>query len=590
MAELVAQPTSIQSVYGLFREAKLYVNRRYQRKLVWTLEEKQKLVESILKRYPIPAILLAEKDDKSGCYEIIDGLQRLHAIMSFIETAFTTLDNRLFDLEYFPTAKSYSKAGVFMHTDGEKKLFQKEVTVFLDYSLAISVMRSATEDEINDVFDRINTYGHRLSDQERRQAGVQDEFSSLVRKIACHHRGDESVESLLLHEMPAISIDLPMTRHGYVVRADEVFWVKQGILRSTDLRDSADEQCIADIAACIVGGTLIERSKDALDDIYNSASKESDRILSALEVYGSENFSNEFSYCVQEILNVCNAGLPEKLREILFSKRTTNPFPAVFAVLLIAFHELIITTTSKIVDYQAVKTALRKLDTRIETGRKSTSIEERRKNIDAIKGLIQAYFHAVTNLSKEIYNNHTTQDISALIRRSEIELPNYELKQGLLKLVSGGQLDKNIIAKIVATICAIANNGRDRCGKILIGVSDKEEDAARVLRIDGVESHKIGKRLVVGVEREAKRLGIKMEKYFGILKDGIRTSGLSSSLRDQVLSSIDYNSFFGLGVIVITVPAQKELSYVGDDVYFREGDETKKAEGARQIAEIAQRF
>jgi uncharacterized protein with ParB-like and HNH nuclease domain len=42
MAELVSQPTSIQSIYNLYREEKLFVNRKYQRKLVWTLEEKAK--------------------------------------------------------------------------------------------------------------------------------------------------------------------------------------------------------------------------------------------------------------------------------------------------------------------------------------------------------------------------------------------------------------------------------------------------------------------------------------------------------------------------------------------------------------------
>ncbi|MGA3062152.1 MAG: DUF262 domain-containing protein, partial [Methylocystis sp.] len=82
MAELASQPTSIQSVYTWYREDRLYVNRRYQRKLVWTLNEKQKLIESILKRYPIPAILIAEQEDKQGVFEIIDGLQGLHAIVS----------------------------------------------------------------------------------------------------------------------------------------------------------------------------------------------------------------------------------------------------------------------------------------------------------------------------------------------------------------------------------------------------------------------------------------------------------------------------------------------------------------------------
>jgi uncharacterized protein with ParB-like and HNH nuclease domain len=92
VAELDSQQIPIQSVYTWYREDKLYVNRRYQRKLVWTIEEKQKLIESILKKYPVPAILIADRDRSQGTYEIIDGLQRLQAMMAFIETAFSTLD------------------------------------------------------------------------------------------------------------------------------------------------------------------------------------------------------------------------------------------------------------------------------------------------------------------------------------------------------------------------------------------------------------------------------------------------------------------------------------------------------------------
>lgn len=146
------------------------------------MEEKQKLIESIQKKYPIPAILIAEREDQPGVYEIIDGLQRLHAILSFIETSFPTLNGSLFALEHFPAAKRRADEGAFSPNTAETYLSFKEVSTLLDYSLALSVMRNATEDEINDVFDRINTYGHRLSDQERRQAGVQNEFSPEERK------------------------------------------------------------------------------------------------------------------------------------------------------------------------------------------------------------------------------------------------------------------------------------------------------------------------------------------------------------------------------------------------------------------------
>jgi hypothetical protein len=593
LAELVSQPTSIQSVYAWYSEDKLFVNRRYQRKLVWTLEEKQRLIESILRKYPVPAILIAEREGSLGTYEIIDGLQRLHTIVSFIETSFDTLDGKLFNLEYFPTAKSRADEGLFVPNTANMYLSQKEVSTILDYSLALSVMRNATEADINDVFDRINTYGHRLSDQERRQAGVQNEFSNMIRTIACTLRGDVSADILALKSMPSISVDLPKTKHGYEVQADQVFWVNQGILRATDLRDSMDEQCIADVAACVVGGNLIERSKDALDEIYSPTSSESDRVLTALEVYGSEKFAEEFKYCVDEILSVCGTACAkakgEKLRDIVFRKRTTNAFPSVFATLIIAFHELIVKGGMKITDYVGVKKAIVNLDERIETGRKATSPAERRKNIDTVKGLIQDHF-VKADVQSQIYGNHTTTDIEAAIRRSEIELANYELKQGLLSLSDQREVDNNLIEKVIKTICAIGNNGPNNIGKIIIGVTDKDADADRIKELDNIEPKKVGKRFIVGVVREANALNISVEDYVAKWKNAIRNSELSAHLRDSVLSNIDYNSFHGLGVIVLTIPAQNELSYVGEETFWRNSDSTERAESAKQIAPLAQRF
>ena len=67
---------TIMEAYELYRNNKLYINRRYQRKLLWIQQEKKDLVESILLQYPIPLILLASQTDK---HEIFDGMQRLNA-------------------------------------------------------------------------------------------------------------------------------------------------------------------------------------------------------------------------------------------------------------------------------------------------------------------------------------------------------------------------------------------------------------------------------------------------------------------------------------------------------------------------------
>lgn len=54
--------------------------------------EKQKLIDSLLKDYPLPLFLLFEKPGggvgKPATYEVIDGMQRLNAIFSYIEHGF----------------------------------------------------------------------------------------------------------------------------------------------------------------------------------------------------------------------------------------------------------------------------------------------------------------------------------------------------------------------------------------------------------------------------------------------------------------------------------------------------------------------
>lgn len=590
MAELSSQPISVQSVYSWYSDGKLLVNRRYQRKLVWTLEEKQKLIESILNKYPIPAILLAEKEGLPGTFEIIDGLQRLHAIISFIELKYTTSDGVYFDALTFPTVKTKLDKEGFDFKTVNKTLDKKDVSILLDYALALSIMRSASEKQINDVFDRINTYGHRLSDQERRQAGVQSQFSKLVRELSCSLRGDVSSEILPLERMPSISIDLPSVKHGYDIQAEDVFWVKHGILRSTDLRDSLDEQCIADIATCIITGTLINRSKDALDRIYNDETTEYTKINTALKAYGEERFSKEFKYCIDEIILMCEKNEFIKLRDLIFSKKNTNPFPSIFSLIIIALHEHFFKDNLKISNYLSLRTSLNNAADKISSDRSAGLPDERRKNINLIKGLTRDFFVKNTQPSP-IYKAHSTLDIEGLIRRSEAELAFYELKQGILKLDEKREVDPNIFGDVIKTICAMANNGKSNgvAGKIVIGIADKKADAIRVQKLDGIKKHLIGNRYIVGVARELNILNITPEQYIRMWADEIRKSKLSEPLKSQVLSSLDYNEFYGKGLFIITIPEQDDVSDIDDNFYWRDADNTKEAKG-KSISILTKRF
>lgn len=61
-----------------------------QRPFCWTLEQKQQLIISLLKGIYVPklAILVAANDNKNHVYQIIDGKQRLNAMLSFMRDEF----------------------------------------------------------------------------------------------------------------------------------------------------------------------------------------------------------------------------------------------------------------------------------------------------------------------------------------------------------------------------------------------------------------------------------------------------------------------------------------------------------------------
>jgi hypothetical protein len=60
----------------------------YQRDYVWTLEDKQRLVKSIMNRMDIGKFVFLERPYPENRYEVVDGKQRLNAILDFTQGRF----------------------------------------------------------------------------------------------------------------------------------------------------------------------------------------------------------------------------------------------------------------------------------------------------------------------------------------------------------------------------------------------------------------------------------------------------------------------------------------------------------------------
>ncbi|MCY0110731.1 DUF262 domain-containing protein [Pseudomonas monsensis] len=577
---------SVTEAYRLYRDDKFIINRKYQRKLVWTLPEKKKLIDSLISDYPIPLIMLADASKGSDTYyEVMDGMQRLNAIFSFIENGFS-IDDQFFDVTEFSRAKQAAESGIFIPVDRETtQLLPANICAnLLDYQLAVTIFPIESEAQVTEVFGRINSGGRQLSAQEKRQAGQVDEFSLLVRELASEIRGDSSRDILPLSEMPEISIDSNRSSLGYTLKSEEIFWCRQGILRTQQLRDSEDEEMIADICASIVLGEPIARSKELFDRIYDASDSEYSRVRRALNGYGRDRLREEVKVTMSVMTQIIvgyNEG-PNALR-IVVNPSSMNPIKNSFYSIFMALHHLVIVEERSPDDYQDIMKALTGLQKAMIRNANYATTADRIKNVDKTTGLIQRYF-----IKKDPpmlrHGAGLALDMENSLRRSRIETSRYECKQGLMTLSDSRTIDPNLPLKIITTICAIANVGPDADGYIFVGVADKEADANRIKELDDVDPVVVGSRYVVGLERELKLLKIGAEQYLERFLEHIRNSELSEPLKSQILSQTDFVEYKGLSVLRVRVPSQKEVSFVGNDAYIRENSSTVSAQGKKLLA------
>jgi hypothetical protein len=155
-------------------------------------------------------------------------MQRLNAIFSFIEHGFL-LDEKCFSINEFARARQAAEKQLFEEYPPDvERLSAQQCADMLDYQLAVTIFPGEKDERITDVFGRINSGGKQLSDQERRQAGVLSPFAEMVRRLAAEIRGDVSRDTLLLSEMPEISIETSRNPHGYALRAEDIFGASKG--------------------------------------------------------------------------------------------------------------------------------------------------------------------------------------------------------------------------------------------------------------------------------------------------------------------------------------------------------------------------
>jgi len=153
---------SFGEIANLRKGDELIIQPEYQRLFRWELEQKSRLIESILLELPIPQIFVIENTD--GVYELIDGLQRISSVLQFVEPAVIALEPfELNGCEIIHDLNGLSYASLPMSL----KLRLKRSTL-----RTIVIKRQSKSFLRYEMFKRLNTGGSLLSPQEIRNCSA----------------------------------------------------------------------------------------------------------------------------------------------------------------------------------------------------------------------------------------------------------------------------------------------------------------------------------------------------------------------------------------------------------------------------------
>ncbi len=584
---------SIQELYRLFRDGKIIVNRKYQRKLVWTNEQKEKLIDSIMLGYPIPLILLAERVDKYGLgtYEVLDGVQRLTAIFDYIENRISW-NNQYFNIDEHIKAKNSLKEGLYTLIDIPNKQYisSNKCADFLDYQLAITIYPAMAEEDMIEVFGRINSQGKQLSNQERRQAGVVNKFSDLVRKIAFEIRGDVSKDILKLYEMPSISFDDSKNDMYYGLKADNIFWCKQGILWKNELKSGEDEEMVADILASIILEKPFPRSKEAFDLLYEESSQLYEQLNIAMLKTDLSKLYDNIIGVFSIVKNIIESGSNNlNYFRDLVSNQKRNPAKTAYYTFFMAVYELIVKKQMKPCSYEGIIKNIEKLQNKISSASHFVKEDDRRRNIDLTIGLIQNYF-AYNDSPILGHGDSLIVDFENSLKRSKIETPRYEFKQGIFD-IDENKLNKKLLSRLLNTMVAIANSTYDFAdGFLYLGIADSKNDAEIINKKYSCGYVRIDDKYIVGIEREVKANNISLDDYLNILLTEIKNSKMSEPLKTQICANFDVITYKNYTVIRIRIPKQKQISLIDNKVYARKGNSTEEIAGLSEILALQNLF
>lgn len=266
---------------------RIKVNPNYQRSpTIWSTAARSYLIETILKGFPIPKLIMRQRADiqnRRTELEIVDGQQRSVAIRDFFNGNLKISTGRWKGRRY-------------------EDLEDDDKITFVEYSIGYDVLVGATDEEVREVYRRINSYTTPLNRQEIR-------FATAL--------GEEEAIKWFIFELAE--------------NTSEILRVS-GVLTEKQISRMGDQELLAMFISFLVSGlyTAAPAKLDALyvdfDNAFPYRLETEERIRSFLNWFANENYLFEtplasreqflslgvaYTQCTRPTEALSNQGLPE---------------------------------------------------------------------------------------------------------------------------------------------------------------------------------------------------------------------------------------------------------------------------------------
>jgi hypothetical protein len=157
----------------LHRREQIDLNPPYQRRSVWTSNDRKFFLDTIFNSFASPAIFLHKTLDENGIpmYHVVDGKQRIETVIMFAENKIalskTMNDTRLAGKKW-------------------KNLDESLKRIFWDYVFIVEMVDTVQGTIVDEIFARVNRNARKLERQELRHAKFDGWFINYVENEAEH--------------------------------------------------------------------------------------------------------------------------------------------------------------------------------------------------------------------------------------------------------------------------------------------------------------------------------------------------------------------------------------------------------------------